>query len=208
MRTDHDILHDLLERTAPARPEIDPGTRAAAVARRHRNTRRRGRGLVAAAVVLTAIVAVPLTLGGTEGSSDVATPPPTPFAPPCPVEPIDVGAPEPAPALVDVVAVRSCPATVAGSPTRAPSEASLPTAPLLGDAAAAFADMVTTLPAYTMPMECAAMSTMAEPWALVLTTADGDSIVLGSTMRVCSAVRVDGIDRGVDAVIGEFTATS
>ena len=58
--SDHDRLHELLEQTAPDRPELDAGSRVAAVARRGRIARRRDRGLAfgAAAAVLALAVGV------------------------------------------------------------------------------------------------------------------------------------------------------
>jgi len=197
--SDHDHLRDLLERTAPDRPELDPGTRAATVARRGRAARRRDRGLVlgCAVAVITVAVGVPLALRGGDGS-DVATPPAR-TAPACPTDPIDVDGLPSLPALGDVVAVRSC-------PTAGDAEAAdpLPSAPLTGDAAAAFAADVETLPPYAMPSLCATVSMVPQPWALVVTTADGGTEVLGSTMRACSAVPVDGIKRGSEDVIAAF----
>jgi hypothetical protein len=114
-----------------------------------------------------------------------------------------VGTLPPLPALDDVVAVRSCPASWSGSGPDAQAEP-LPTAPLDGDAAAAFAADVDALPSYSMPAQCAVMNMLPQPWALVVTTADGDTTVLGSTMRACSAVPVDGVKRGSQDVIAAF----
>jgi hypothetical protein len=105
-------------------------------------------------------------------------------------------------ALGDVIAVRSCPATWSGA---AEPVDSLPKAPLLGGTAASFADAVTALPAYVLAPECAAMSVMAEPWALMITNSDGETFVLGGTMRVCSAVSVGGTDRSAEDVLAAFS---
>lgn len=206
MSTDHDQLRDLLQRTAPDRPELDPGTRAAAVARRGRTARLRDRGLVAGAVVavLAAAVVVPLTLGGGDDGPDVATPSPAPTAPPCPAQPIDVGDPAtvPASALDDVVAVRSCPATWDNA--QPGSADPILAKPLTGDAAADFVAEVGAMPPFGIPAECATMSVMPQPWALVLTSADGEQTVLGSTMRVCGTVIIGGKSRSAEDALAAF----
>jgi hypothetical protein len=204
MTTENDHLRDLLQRTAPDRPELEPGARAVAVARRGRAARLRDRGLVAGAAVavLAAAIAVPLSLGG-DDAPDVATQPPAPTAPPCPTGTIEVGPLPSLPSLDDVVSVRSCPAAWSGAGPAAQTDP-LPTAPLVGDAAAAFAEDVAALPAYAVSDQCALISVMPDPWALVVTTSDGDTAVLGSTMRFCSAVTVGGTERGAGDVIAAF----
>lgn len=194
-----DRLRDLLEQAAPPSSDLSPADRSAAVARRGRAGRRRDRALVggAAAAVLAVTVAVPLSLRGGDGEGpDVARPAPAPSAAPCPAEPIDVAAPAAVPALGDVVSVRACPA-VDGGPA-------LASEPLAGVAAAAFAADVAALPAYTFPARCASMTVAPEPWALVVTVAGGEPVVIGSPMRTCAGVAVAGAERDAGDVLAAF----
>ena len=198
--SDHERLHELLDQTAPDRPELDPGSRAGAVARRGRSARRRDRGLAlgAAAAVLALAVGIPLSLQGDDGgATDVASSPRSAAAAACPPTPVDVGALRPVPALSEVVAVRSC-------RTSDPTDLALPTEPLTGADASAFVEDVAALPAYEMESYCALTSMTAEPWALQVQTADGATSVMGSTMRGCASVAFDGAERGVTPVLAAF----
>lgn len=193
-----DRLRDLLEQAAPVRPDVDPTSRATVVARRGRNARVRDRVLVAAsaAAVVAVAVAVPISMGGGDGPDRV-----TPAAPvvvePCPAQPVDVSEPMPVPDLGDVAAVRSCPAVgEEGEP--------LPSQPLEGDAAEAFAEDVAALPTYRLEEYCMVANVMPQPWALQVQTADGSTHLVGSTMRTCSAVSIGGVDRGAGAVVAAF----
>lgn len=195
-------LRDLLTTAASVDPDVTPTERSAAVARRGRAARTRHRVLVAGAgvAVLAAAVAVPLTLqGGDDAAPDVATPSPTPAitASPCPAQPIDVSQPTASVALGDVVAVRACPAVgQEGEP--------LPSQAVIGVMAAAFAEDVAALPEYRLPDMCAIANIAPQPWALQVETADGERSVVGSTMRLCSSVSADGVERGADAVLAAF----
>ncbi|GAB6983710.1 hypothetical protein [Nocardioides pyridinolyticus] len=196
-------LRDLLERAAPHDPGLSPAERSDAVVRRGRAARRRNRALVAAAgvAVLVAAAAVPVALrgDGDDGRPDTATQPPTPAttASACPAQPVPVDRPGASLDLGDVVAVRSCPAAGAdGEP--------LPSQPVIGVMAAAFAEDVEALPAYRLPELCAAALVAQEPWALQVETADGSTYFLGSTTRACSSITVGGVERGTDAVVAAF----
>lgn len=193
-----DRLRDLLELAAPDSPDVSAPERAAAVVRRGRAARTRDRVLVGgvAAAVLVVAAAVPALRGGDDHRVAPAPAPPT-VAAPCPAAPIDVSSLDPTPDPGEVVAVRSCPTT------EAPSEA-LPTQPLLDADAAAFLEDVEAMPAYQMPPACMVMSIKAEPWALQLQTASGETFVVGDPMRACSAVKVDGTARAVDQVVAAF----
>jgi hypothetical protein len=210
--TDHERLRDLLELTAPTDPDVTPGVRATRVVRRGRAARRRDRVLVAgaAAAVLAAAVAVPLALRGDDGPQVAA---PAPEAVACPADPIDASRAQgldgetaldqvrersrssDAP-LGEVTSVRACATAEPGS--------ALPAAPLVGDAAVAFADEVSALPPYAFPAECAAMTVMPDPWALLIGRADGNPVVLASSVRRCGTVVVGGVDRDAAAVIAAF----
>ncbi|GEP36270.1 hypothetical protein NSZ01_40380 [Nocardioides szechwanensis] len=202
--TDPDArLRELLDRAAPGSPDVDAASRTAAVVRRGRAARRRDRGLVAgaAAAVLALAVGVPLALGGDDGPVEVASPPPVITAAPCPAEPIDVTAAAPIGDLGDVVSVRSCPATWEQGGALPVDPEPLPTQPLTGDAAAAFAEDVAALPPYEMPFFCATINLGPSPWALLIESADGGPTVVGSTMRMCSSVDIATTPKGVDQVI-------
>ncbi len=197
-------LHDLLERTAPEAPDLSAAERTAAVSVRGRSARRRDRGLVAVGVaaVVAAGLGVPLALGGDAGdtrNAGLASEPAALVVEPCPSAPVDAETLGPAPALDDVVAVRSCPVTGLGVDPEP-----LPTAPLTDAGAEAFEADVAALPAYVLPDECALMSIMPMPWALQVQTSDGETFVLGSTTRLCSSVKVGGVALGSDAVIAAF----
>lgn len=196
--TDTDRLRDLLAQTTPTDPDLTAAERSAAVVRRGRAARRRDRALVAgaAAAVLVVAVAVPLALrDGDDAEPDVAA---TPTAAPCPTDPIDMTQPGELLGIGDVVAVRACPAVGEdGEP--------LPSQPLVGDDAAAFADDVEALPAYQMPQMCLVASIKPQPWALRVETTDGTAYFLGSTMRTCSSLSIGRVDRGTDAILAAFT---
>lgn len=198
-------LRDLLEQAAPASPDLDPTTRAAAVARRGRAARTRNRVLVPAAVaaVVAAAVAVPIALGD-GGGPDQATPAsPAPVqVEPCPTIPQDtadlanhgaLNALDPA----VIVAVRSCPALDAAGEA-------LPQEPLVGEAAQAFVDDLLALPEYRMPSYCMFANIMAEPWVLQVQGDNGGVLSIGSPMRVCSSVEVNQRPVGVDQVVAAF----
>ncbi|GAA1761675.1 hypothetical protein GCM10009795_005160 [Nocardioides hankookensis] len=205
---EHDQLRDLLERAAPERPHLDPGARTDAVVRTGRATQNRSRALLAGlvALLLAVFVVVPLSRG--DDASEVAHDTVSPVAPSCPARAIDVTTLPEVPALGGVVAVRSCPATWSGSSLDAGrSPEPLPTSPLLGSVAASFAGVVTGLPAYVLPADCMSVSVIPDPWALQVTTTDDRTYVLGSTMRSCSAVKIDGVDRGVEVILDAFTSS-
>lgn len=199
--SDHDRLHELLEQTAPDRPELDPGSRAAVVAHRGRSARRRDRGLAlgAAAAVVALAVGIPLSLQGDDGggATDVASSPESSAVEACPAAPVDVATLTPVPALGNVVAVRSC-------PTADPTDVPLSTEPLTGADAEAFIEDVEALPAYEMESYCLVASMKPEPWALQLQVASGETFVIGSTMRGCASVPFDDIERGVAPVVAAF----
>lgn len=201
--TETDRLRDLLELAAPTDPDVTSAVRTTRVVRRGRAARRRDRALVggAAVAVLAAAVAVPLVLGGGDSGPEVATPAPPPEPVACPAEPVDVGAPVATPALdAEVTSVRACPATGPDEPAAPEVEQAL----LTGPAAAAFVADVLALPAYELPDECAAMMVMPEPWAYVVGIAEGDPVVIGSSVRLCGGVSVDGVERDPAAVIAAF----
>ena len=202
--SNHDRLHELLEQTAPDRPELDPGSRAVAVAKRGRSARRRDRGLVAVAAVavLAVAVGVPLALQGRDGggATDVASSPGDPDVAACPAAPVDVAALTPTPATIatsDVVAVRGC-------PTSDPTDVPLSDEPLTDVDARAFVEDVAALPAYEMESYCLVASIKPEPWALQVQVASGETFVIGSTMRGCASVPFDGVERGVAPVVAAF----
>ena len=76
--------------------------------------------------------------------------------------------------------------------------------PLTGATAAAFAEDLAALPAWEMSRSCRVTSVPVEPWALQVETSDGSTAYLGSPMRLCASVDVDGADLGVDAVLAAF----
>lgn len=197
--TETDRLRDLLELAAPTDPDVTPAVRATRVVRRGRAARRRDRALVGGAVVtvLAAAVAVPLSLQGGD-DPQVATPAPPPEPVACPAAPVDVSGALPDAPLGEITSVRACATAEPGT--------ALPAEPLVGVAAAAFASDVRALPAYVFPSECAAMLVMPDPWALVVGSADGDPVVIGSSVRLCGGVVVDGIERDPAAVIAAFEA--
>lgn len=202
--TDTDLLRGLLEQAAPTRPDVDPTSRAAAVARRGRNARVRDRALVTAAAVsvVAVVVAIPRFVGGDDGP-DRVTPAPSPQVQvePCPAQPVDAGflaenGAVPAASFQDVEVVRSC-------PVRDANGEQLPTEPLVGDDAEAFAEDVMALPAYQMPAFCMVANVMPEPWAMQFQAPDAQ-LLFGSPMRVCSSSRFGNLERGVDQVIAAF----
>jgi len=198
--SDTDRLRDLLEQAAPHSPDVTAPERAAAVVLRGRAARTRDRVLVggAAAAVLAVAVLVPVLRGGDDARWVSPAPaPPATVAAPCPAAPLDVSSLDPVPDPGEVVAVRSCPTT------EAPTE-ELPTRPLLDADAAAFLEDLEAMPAYQMPPACMVMSIKAEPWALQLQTASGETFVVGDPMRACSAVKVAGTARAVDQVVAAF----
>lgn len=196
---DEGRLRDLLEQAAPTDPDLTPGVRTARVVRRARTARTRDRLLVggAAAAVLAAAVAVPFSLRGGD-EPEVATPAPPTVPVACPAAPIDVTTPPVATELGEVLSVRACPAVDNGP--------ELSTAALVDADAAAFADDLLALPAYVFPDECAAMMVMPEPWAILVGRADGSTVTIGSSVRLCGGVVVDGVERDPAAVIAAFEA--
>lgn len=193
--TETDRLRDLLAQTAPGAPDLSPTERADAVVRRGRVARRRRRLLAGAgaAAVLTVAVAVPRSLGGEHEAPDVATPGPT--SAPCPAAPIAL--PSSPPALDgEVVSVRACEAV--------DTLTALPEEPLLGDAAEAFVADVAALPSYSVPTQCAVMMVVPDPWVLIVERDDAESSLIGSSMRACSSVPIDGTDRGAGDVLAAF----
>lgn len=197
---DTDLLRGLLEQAAPTRPDVDPTSRAASVARRGRQARVRDRALVAAAAVsvVAVVVAIPRSVGGDDGP-DVATP-----APPAAVE-IESCPSAPVNSLDhlyttilldDVVAVRSCPVMNPGSDE-------LPARPLTGEDAENFAQDVEALPDYRLPAYCAAVTMPPSPWALQFQGSDGELDTIAGPVRDCSAVGLAG-DRGSAQVIAAF----
>jgi hypothetical protein len=193
--SDHDRLHELLEQTAPDRPELDPGSRAAAVARRGRAARHRDRGLVAVAVVVLA-VGLPLALIDRHRAA-TPTPQVAVEVEPCPAAPVDTERLRPVTALVDVVAVRSCP-IVGNDPDP------LPTEPLIGADARAFAGDVAALPDYRMPSFCASAQLTMSPWALQVQTSSGQTLVVGTSLRDCSPVDSGEHEVGAAEVLAAF----
>ena len=115
LMSDTDRLRDLLAQAAPAQPDLDPSTRAAAVARRGRTARNRDRALVAAAAVAVAGRRRPAPARGGDTPHEVTPAPPTPG----PGRAVPGAARStrqhlgPVSDLGDVVAVRSCPVETA-----------------------------------------------------------------------------------------------
>ena len=210
---DDDRIKDLLDSTAPDRPDLPPAARTTAVRDRARAVSRRHRVAVAAAVVAVVGVGVGvpvLTSGGDDPSgTEVAGDPapvvaPEPTPPPCPAEPVDVSAGVVVDALPDgAISVRACPTT--DQPALAPGD--LPTEPLV-EGVDDFTAGVRDLPAYVLEEECAFTTMMAQPWALVVSYRDGTSAVLGSTMRSCATVPVESVDRSAQAVLDLFVDAS
>lgn len=198
--TDTDRLRDLLEQAAPAHPDLDPTTRAATVARRGRAARNRNRVLVpvAVAAVVAVAVAVPISLGGGDGPDRATPAPPAPVqvepCPDSPMEPQDLG--EVGVAGV-IVAARSCPVNGAGGEP-------LPTAPLTDEAAQAFVHDLIALPSFKLPQYCMVANLAPEPWALQIQDSLGRLFIMGSPMRQCSSVHVNGIDRSVEHLVAAF----
>jgi hypothetical protein len=195
-------LHDLLEQAAPGSPELDPASRTAAVVRRGRAARRRDRGLVAgaASAVLAIAVGVPLALGGDDGPAEVAAPPAITAAP-CPAEPIDAAWVDPEASLEGVTSVRLCPAFPDPPKGNRPAD---PIEPLVGEAAEAFAEDVAALPSHGLPGVCAVTIVPLDAWALVAETADGGLVTITAPTRECTAVSIDGTDRGSAEVLAAF----
>jgi hypothetical protein len=203
--TDH--IRDLLDRAAPAHPELGAADRATAVARRGRAARRRTQLLASGAVVaaVTAAVVVPRLVDGDSPGSPGVTVQPAPSPAPCPAQPVDVTDATPVPALgADVVSVRSCLATWTGATADDPAVDGPPKGVLTGEHAVAFAEDVDALPAYEMPSFCAAMMVAPSPWALAIGRPDGDPTVIGSTVTTCGSVRVGGVDRSAEAILAAF----
>ena len=197
-------LRELLDQAAPAVPDLGPTDRTAAVVRRGRTARRRSRLLVAgAAAAVVGIVAVGPELVGGDGT-DEANEPAAPSAAPCPGEPVDVTNPHPVDLGTEVVSVRSCPATWDGATGRPIDPEGLPEGALTGDHAAAFAEDVAALPAYELSSLCASIMMAPQPWALVAARADGEPVVIGSTVTGCGSVQVGGVDRGIEGVLAAF----
>lgn len=202
-----DQIKDLLDSTAPGRPDLTPGERVGAVTARARATRRRGRVLAAAAAiaVVGVGVGVPVALSGDDAdrgpvAADPSEPPAK--AAPCPAEPIDAEKVGSTPDLPDgAVSARLCPATFQGSVGDLDR---LPTEPLTDDVDT-FLDALRALPPGELDAECALVQMAPEPWALVVSYPDGD-VTFGSTMRSCSVVSVAGVDRTVEAVLETYTA--
>ncbi|WP_139977869.1 hypothetical protein [Nocardioides litoris] len=200
-----DQVKDLLQRTAPARPDLAPAERVAAVTHRARVVRRR-QGLAAAAVL--AVVAGGVgwaVLGGSDdGPAPVAQDPPAPAAP--------VACPDPAPVYTEVpteaefpvgaTSLRLCPGrSDAGAPTATTQQFRLPTEPLT-DGVDALLDEVAAQPAYTgSDPECAFTTLALEPWILVAGYPDGSTVSVGSGSQACSSVTVDGTPVDVGATL-------
>lgn len=206
--TEHERLRDLLEQAAPADPDLSPGERSAAVARRGRAARLRDRLAVAgvAATVLAVAVAVPLSLRGNDDGPDTAGPP-APTAAPCPAAPVDVTAVPEVPWLPDlkVVSARICPATFTpegGAAVLTTTED--PTTPLTGPFATDFAADVMGIEEFVAGERCAAMMVAPDPWSVVVTTKSGRTIVIGSTTRVCGSSEISGAGRGSEEVLAAF----
>ncbi|WP_244932043.1 hypothetical protein [Nocardioides sp. W7] len=196
--TETDRLRDLLEQTAPGTSELSPAERAHAVARRGRAVRRRRRRALAcggAAAALAVAVLVPLTLSGGDDAPDAAAPRPDPSAVPCPAGPIALPALPPA-LDGEIVSARACEAvdTLSGWSDE----------PLLSEAAEAFVADVQALPSYSLPAQCALMMVIPDPWVLVVERSGGEPAVIGSSMRSCSSVPIDGTDRGAGEVLAAF----
>ncbi|WP_243056971.1 hypothetical protein [Nocardioides sp. SR21] len=196
-------LRDLLEQAAPDRPDVDPTSRTASVVRRGRTARVRDRALVAVAAVsvVAVAVAVPISAGDGDGPDRATPAPPSPVqVEPCPTVAQDTEDLAQHGALPTVTggfdAVRSCPALdAAGEP--------LPDAPLVGDAARAFAEDLTALPDFELPSFCMVANVMPQPWVLQVQEGDG-LLSIGSPVRVCGSVSVAGRDVGVDQVLAAF----
>lgn len=194
--TETDRLRELLELAAPTDPDLVPTERTGSVVRRGRAARRRDRVLVvgAAMAVVATTVAVPLSLRGADGRGpEVATPAPPAVS--CPAAPIDVSD-LPSATLAGITSARACATYEAGT--------ALPTEPIMGEDATAFASEVLALPAYTLPDECAAMMVLPDPWAIVAETTSGDVVVIGSPVRACGGVLVNGVERDPAAVVAGF----
>lgn len=203
-RDDEGRLRDLLEQAAPRDPDVTPGVRTTRVVRRARAARTRDRLLVggAAAAMLAAAVAVPLSLRGGD-EPEVATPAPATEPVVCPAEPIAVDTlPAPTEPVGAAASARACPATFA-TYTPMPRD-DLPTDVLVDADAEAFVADVLALPAYVLPDECAATMVMPEPWAIVVGNLDGSTVTIGSSVRLCGGVVVDGVERDPAAVIAAF----
>ncbi len=203
-------LTELLDSTAPDRPDLAPDARTSAVTARARTVTRRRRGLVAAAVVAVvgAGVAVPLTLGGDDDAGPgFADDPAVDAQPaPCPAEPVDVEGAPPATLPDGAASARLCPATWSQA-TEPSTLEELPAAPLTGTALDDLLARLGDLPVRsTLPNRCASILIAPNPWALVISTDDGEATVIGSTVRLCGTVSIGGADHAVDDVLGAVVA--
>ncbi|MEO9325582.1 hypothetical protein ABFT23_18975 [Nocardioides sp. C4-1] len=208
--TEHDDsrderLKELLDQTAPDRPDVAPDARVTAVADRARAVRRR-QGIAVAAAVLAVVgagVAVPLALSGGDDSSqqDVADDPAPEVAEPpaCPAEPIDVTNGLAVKDLPDgAVSARLCPA--AFRTMQGDVDFTLPTEPVTDGVDELLARIRDTRE-MPLPAECASIMVAPMPWALVVSYPDGASRTVGSTMTTCATVDVGGRQVSVEDVI-------
>lgn len=215
MNHDDRTLKDLLDSTAPDRPDLPAAARTTAVRDRARVVRRRQGLVLAAAVVAVAGIGigVPVLTSGDDpdGSTQVAGDPaagePTGPAVVPPVEcPADPPVIDETSAKADfpdgATSLRLCPATfdtAAGA-----VDFTLPTEPVTDDVDGLL-DRVAAQPAYVFPTECMSMTLAPMPWTMVVGYPDGSTASVGSTLTGCASVTVDGQEVDVETTLTLLT---
>jgi hypothetical protein len=207
---DRPDLRELLESTAPERPDLDHASRMRAVRARSRSRSQRlrlalGGGLAA---VVGVGAAVPLLAGGTGGvASDPAPVDPTPSVAvavePCPAQPVPVDGLGSVTLPADAAWFQACPgAGMGGLPLDLPADPIV-----LG--AAELAGALGDLPAFEqLDPQCALMSIAQHPWTIRVGDPAGDVVTLGASTRACQSVSIDGVPRAVEDVLETFDAAA
>jgi hypothetical protein len=207
---DRPELRELLESTAPERPDLDHASRMRAVRARSRSRSQRlrlalGGGLAA---VVGVGAAVPLLAGGTGGvASDPAPVDPTPSVAvavePCPAQPVPVDGLGSVTLPADAAWFQACPgAGMGGLPLDLPADPIV-----LG--AAELAGALGDLPAFEqLDPQCALMSIAQHPWTIRVGDPAGDVVTLGASTRACQSVSIDGVPRAVEDVLETYRAAA
>ncbi|MFB9314222.1 hypothetical protein [Nocardioides plantarum] len=208
-----DRLKELLDSTAPDRPDLPAAARTSAVRERAVVVRRRSRLVLAAAVVAVVGIGVGVSVlasgddpdRGTEVADDPA-PTTTPAPPPCPAEPPVLDETSTKADFPDgATSLRLCPATfdTAGDL----GKFLLPTAPVT-TGVDALVDRLAAQPEFAMDPECAAISLAPMPWTLVVAYPDGSTVSVGATMTRCASVTLDGHEVDVESTLRTVEAAT
>lgn len=214
---DVDRMRELLARTPPADPAL-AGRAEAVVQRARRDRRRRGViGGVAVALFAAAVIVTPHFLK-TSPTTNEATDPSngaevtqTGLDPsttnPCPPEPIDISEAGSVASLpTGAESVRVCPAVwphIQGSASKQDLLSSWVAPPdALVESPDKFIDAVNAAPTWD-PDTCAAADWVNDPFAVVVTYADG-AVVFGAQAPICNAVKIGGREIGSDSVVSSF----